>query len=162
MGKKAIFFIVALLVVAAGFVGWKFYGNRHQDMSSVKINTSANTPVTLESQEPNDFTASFEIYTNGTRRIFTAAMYHNQSPDVYIQSQDSNTVYVKKAGVTWKNFFDTLPFSLTTECLVTGTKQTFCNTETKKLRFFLNGIETPQALDLKIQPGDLLRVTYGS
>jgi len=48
--------------------------------------------------------------------------------------------------------------------LVTGTKQTFCSSDTdpkKRLRFFINDIETPEALDLQIQAGDRLRVTYG-
>jgi hypothetical protein len=108
-----------------------------------------------------DFTASFEIFTNGTKRIFTDAKYHNQSSDVYIESTNPSRIHVKKAGVRWSDFFETLPFSLTRECLVTGTNQTFCTSETKKLRFFLNGEEVPQALNRPIQAGDSLRVTYG-
>lgn len=156
MNKKVVLVILIVFVVAVGTIGWKLYGNQRQGLPSEQA------PLFVESPGPNDFTASFEIYTNGTKRVFTAAMYHNQSSDVYIQNSNPSTVYVKKDGVTWKNFFDTLPFSLTKECLVTGTKQTFCNTETKRLRFFLNDTEVPEALDLKIQPGDFLRITFGS
>jgi len=144
--------IVFLCFIVIGFIGWQSYGK--QDNLNEQI-------VPTMTPEPTDFTASFEIYTNGTKRIFTAAMYHNQSPDVFIQSQNPSIVYVTKTGITWAAFFETLPFSLTKQCLITGTKQTFCTSETKKLRFFLNNIETPDALEVKIQPGDELRVTYG-
>ena len=54
--------------------------------------------------------ASFAIFTNGTFRLFTAAMYHNLSEDVFIQADNPNIVHVKKTGITWDVFFKTLPF----------------------------------------------------
>lgn len=111
-------------------------------------------------EEVTEFNASFEIITNGTKRVFTQAMYHNQSPYVYIDSSDPNSVRVKKSGTTWDDFFKTLPFSLTKECLITGTKQTFCSSETKRLRFFINEIESPDVLDTAIGAGDHLQVEY--
>jgi hypothetical protein len=41
------------------------------------------------------------------------------------------TVHVRKAGVIWSDFFKTLPMELTKDCLITGTKQTFCIGETE-------------------------------
>ncbi len=120
------------------------------------------TPVKVAAEEVTDFTASFEIITNGTKRVFTQAMYHNQSPDAYIDGSDPNSVRVKKSGTTWDDFFKTLPFSLTKECLITGTKQTFCSSETKQLRFFINDVEVPDALDVEIGAGDHLRVVFGT
>ena len=108
-----------------------------------------------------DYTASFEITTLGTKRIFTDPKYHNQNSDVYIQNPDPSVIFVKKGGVTWADFFNTLPFSLTETCLVTGTKQTFCNSETYKLRFYLNDQESSGVLSLEINPGDRLQVVYG-
>jgi hypothetical protein len=108
-----------------------------------------------------NFTARFEIYTNGTRRVFTNAKYHHQSPDVYLEATDPNLIQVKKDTITWGDFFETLPFFLTKECLVTGTSQTFCSSEGEKLRFFLNGQEDSVALERRIRPGDELRVTFG-
>ncbi len=105
--------------------------------------------------------ASFAIFTNGTLRIFTAAMYHNLSPDVYIEASNPNKIIIKKSGVTWDDFFSTLPFKLTKNCLVTGTKQTFCTGSKGTLRFYLNGDKKESALDLEIQNGDKLLVTFG-
>lgn len=120
------------------------------------------SPTLLPDEKTVDFTASFEIYTNGTKRIFTQAMYHNQSADVYITSVNPSTIYVKKRGITWDDFFKTLPFSVTSDCLITGTKQTFCSTNTQKLLFYINEIETADALDRQIKEGDLLKIVYGN
>ena len=117
-------------------------------------------PEKVEEAKEVNFTASFEIYTLGTKRIFTAEMYHNQSADVFIQNPDPSIVTVRKDGVTWANFFGTLPFKLEKNCLLSGTGQTFCNTETQKLHFTLNNVETPDALDLEIMSGDKLVVEY--
>jgi hypothetical protein len=109
---------------------------------------------------PTEYEASFEIYTNGTKRIFTDPKYHQQSPDAYLTLENPGTIYVKKAGITWDAFFKTLPFSVTSDCLITGTKQTFCSNTTSKLRFYINGTEMPDALGQEIKAGDMLKITY--
>lgn len=109
-----------------------------------------------------DYSASFAIFTNGTFRIFTAPMYHNLSSDVYIRADNPNRVFVKKSNTSWNDFFKTLPFKLTKECLTTGTKQTFCTDINGRLRFYINGKEDIDALDKYIENGDKLLVTYGS
>ena len=75
-----------------------------------------------------DYKARFAIFTNGTKRVFTAPMYHNLSEDVYIEASDPSVVHVKKEGKTWMNFFLTLPFKLDKNCLTTVTNETFCAT----------------------------------
>ena len=50
--------------------------------------------------------------------------------------------------------------SLDKNCLVTGTKQTFCTNKTQKLRFYINNIEDPDALDKVIKNKDSLLVTF--
>jgi len=109
---------------------------------------------------PTKFTAEFTITTNGTQRIFTDKKYHNLSTDVYIESENPSVLQVKKPGITWSDFFATLPMSLTKDCLVTGTGQIFCANDTSELKFWLNGEEFPDALEQRIQPEDSLRVEY--
>ena len=126
-------------------------------------NSQTLTPESLSpSEEVANFSASFNIITNGTTRIFTDPKYHNQSDDVYIESSSPNTVRVKKTGIAWNDFFKTLPMKLTKECLTTGTGQTFCTNENQTLRFVLNGIEAPDALDFEIKPNDKLEIIYGN
>jgi hypothetical protein len=118
--------------------------------------------ATIPSQKTQfeEFTANFEIYTLGTKRIFTLPMYHNQSADVFIEVNDPSLIQVKRDGVTWNEFFETLPFSLTKECLITGTKQTLCTNDNYELRFILNSVYEPNSLDLPISENDYLVVEY--
>lgn len=116
---------------------------------------------TTASPQSVDYTASFAIFTNGTFRVFTAAMYHNRSPDVYIEAANPNLIRVKKNRTTWQEFFDTLPFKLTPDCLTTGTNETFCTNQVNILMFYLNGVKTNDALSREIEPQDQLLVRYG-
>lgn len=162
--KIHLFAILTIIIVGSALL----ISRNTKDQSTVLDNETittlstenAQTPIT-EQSKPINFTANFEIYTNGTKRIFTDPKYHNQSPDVYLTSEDPSIIHVKKPGITWNHFFKTLPFSITKDCLITGTKQTFCTTEIQKLKFFINQTETPNALDLEIKEGDLLKIVYG-
>lgn len=109
-----------------------------------------------------DYHASFLVFTDGIRRVFTAPMYHNLSEDVYIEAANSAVVHVTKRGITWRDFFATLPFSLTKECLVTGDGERLCNSSGKQLKFYLNGELAPDLLEKVINPQDLAVIIYGS
>ena len=89
-------------------------------------------------------------------------MYHNLSTDVYIEDSNPNIVHIKKAGLTWDDFFKTLPMKLMRDCLMTGTGQTFCTNGTHSLKFYVNRYANADALDLKINDGDRLLVSYGT
>jgi len=149
---QKIFLVIFLAGIA--FVGLLYFGNQKPR----QVQNEA--PVEAQEVTQTDFTARFEIYTNGTKRVFTSAMYHNQSQDAFIQNPDPSVIYIKKPGITWDEFFKTLPFSLDKNCLVTGTKQTFCFGQSQRLHFLLNGVEAPNALDLEIKPDDYLEVRF--
>ena len=94
-----------------------------------KIAVSQTPTPTMDAPKNVDYKARFAIFTNGTKRIFTASMYHNLSKDVYLEGSDPSIVHVKKDGATWMDFFATLPFKLRKDCLTTGTNETFCTTK---------------------------------
>ncbi|HEX9817651.1 MAG TPA: hypothetical protein VGA89_02050 [Patescibacteria group bacterium] len=108
-----------------------------------------------------DYEASFIIFTNGTLRTFSTAMYHQRSEDVFLTAANPNLIQVKKEGVTWQEFFDTLPLKLTKDCLTTGTGQTFCSNDNQSLKFYLNGEFEPHLLEKVIAPGDQLLISFG-
>lgn len=118
------------------------------------------TPTPAISQTTNK-QAKIAIYTNGTLRIFTDPRYHNKSKDVYIEVGNPYVIQVKKAGITWGDFFVTLPMKVTTTCLITGTGQEFCNNETHTLKFYINNKEVPDALSKEIHSQDKLLISYG-
>lgn len=119
-------------------------------------NTLPTTPQIVDKQ------AYFAIFTHGAFRVFTASMYHNLSPDIYIESNNPNIIEIKKVGMTWNDFFSTMPFKLTQECLVSGTGQTFCTGSKGTLKMYLNGIQEDDILTKVINHGDRMLVTYGN
>ena len=154
--SKNILFVVIIGILATGiFVLF----NQLKPKQSVSIQPSV---VISPANRVVDYKAAFAIFTNGTFRVFTAAMYHDQSEDVFIQADNPNIIQVKKSNITWDDFFRTLPFKLTKDCLITGTGETFCSNNISRLGFYLNRKEDPNALDKVISKGDRLLVTYGN
>ena len=117
---------------------------------------------TLEMQKSVDYKARFAIHTNGIKRVFVSSMYHNLSKDVYIEASDPSIVHVKKDGATWMDFFATLPFKLSKDCLTTGTNETFCTTKNATLKLYLNGVRNDNLLTEKINHGDWALISYGT
>ncbi len=132
-----------------------------QPKLSLLTSPTPTAPVSIKDQKV-DFSAGFAIFTNGVFRVFSQAMYHNLSADVFIEAKNPNIIQVKKSGITWGDFFNTLPFKLTKDCLTTGTKETFCTMDKSQLKFYLNGVKRDDLLDLEIKNGDRALVTYGN
>ena len=152
---------IILVVVLLALLGFGVFYLKENSVYWQSSRQIPNEPrKEMEVSAPIDFTARFEIFTKGTRRIFADSKYHNLSSRVYIQNPDPGVVYIKDAGVTWDEFFKTLPMSLNKDCLITGTGQTFCSNESEKLSFILNNLDTSEALDLKIRPNDYLVVRF--
>ncbi len=151
MLKKIGIFLIVVFLLGLVFLLISSHSGKTRD------NTLDYKPSTVT---PAEKKASFAIYTNGTFRIFTSPMYHNLSEDVFIEPSNPNIVIVKRDGVTWRDFFSTLPFSVDERCLITGTKQTFCTNDNSTLQFFLNGKRNQKALNQIIESGDKLLITY--
>lgn len=113
-------------------------------------------------EESVDLRAGFAIFTRRTFRVFTAPKYHNLSEDVFIRADNPNIVHVKKRGVTWGDFFKTLPMKLTSDCLTTGTGETFCSTLQEKLKFYLNGEMVNDFLLREIKDDERALISFGS
>ena len=155
---------IGIVVIVLIVIGYFIFSNSNKIPNNVPQNEVVQEQNNQSSPVPDvvNKQASFAIFTNGTFRIFTASMYHNLSEDVYIQADNPNVVLVKKSGVTWNDFFKTLPFSLTKDCLTTGTKETFCTNQHDALKFYLNGVKDDDLLETEIHDGDKALITYGS
>lgn len=146
--------ITVVFVVIGLALGTYFY-------TTSSTNEPTETPKAIEKV---DYKASFVIFTNGTLRDFSDSKYHNQSKDVFITSENPNAIYIKKEGITWDDFFKTLPspMKLTKDCLITGTGQEFCTNNKASLKFYLNGKLDLNLLSKKIMDGDKALITFGS
>lgn len=114
-----------------------------------------------DTAEKTEIKAAFLIFTNGTKRDFSALMYHNLSRDAYLTSENPNIVTIAKDGITWQDFFETLPMEVRKDCLITGTKQTFCSGENGVLKFYLNGAKDDDMLVRKINNKDKALISFG-
>lgn len=150
---KVIALIVLLLIGLASYV---FYNN--------SLNKASEQPGDLKVEEKANYKASFIIFTNGTLRDFSEPKYHNRSEGVFITAENPTQILVKRKGITWNDFFKTLPapMKLTKDCLYTGTGQEFCNGEAGSLKFFLNGVRDENFLSREIQNGDKALISYGN
>ena len=148
---------ILIIFILIGIIGFASLGKSEVGNLQQQSKLTISEPF----QESVNYRASFAIFTNGLNRSFTAAMYHNLSDDTFITSDNPNIVLVKKPGITWGEFFDTLPFSLKKDCLTTGTGQTFCTNETAVLQFYLNGERENDLLSREIKDGDRALITYG-
>lgn len=154
---------IVVIIILISLFGFIFFSSKQTAPESSSSENNPSVATTETSATPiTDIKASFAIFTNGTFRIFTASMYHNLSQDAYIEAGNPNIVHVKKTGTTWNDFFSTLPFKLTSECLTTGTKETFCTGNRGTLKFYINGEQKNNVLNQEIKEGDKLLVTFGT
>lgn len=149
--KKIIFAVIIALLSFLGFILFN---------KPLAPRTLVPTPSPFPQNETVNIQASFTIITGTITRSFKAEKYHNQSPDVYLESSNPTIVHVKKSGITWDDFFKTLPMKLTKDCLTTGDGESLCNGKGGTLKFYLNDSETPDLLDEEIRDGDKALIQY--
>lgn len=148
-----------VIVVAVFLIAGLLFFNRTQTQNIVTQHTTSLSPSV--NQETN-IIASFTIITDNITRSFKALKYHNKSQDVYIESSDPSVVHVKKSGITWDDFFNTLPMKLTKDCLITGDGEELCHNKNGTLEFFLNDIKDPNLLDKEIKEGNKALIKFTS
>lgn len=148
------FAISAVVIIILAISAYTIF-NKPQSPS-----TANPTPAPITQIEKENVTATFTIITENITRSFKAEKYHNLSPDVYIEASDPTIVHVKKMGITWDDFFKTLPMKLTKQCLITGDGETLCNNKDSSLKFYLNNIETPDLLEKRINEGDKALIKF--
>jgi hypothetical protein len=151
--NKMIWVVIVIVGLAGGF--FLFDGRTNPPLSDPRIDDQI-------LDESNTGKASFLVFTNGIKRDFTASMYLNQSKEAYLTGEEPGLVVIEHPQFTWGEFFMSLPFSLTSQCLTTGLGEIYCDGDGGNLKFFLNGKEDPDMLDKIMKNNDKLLVTFGS
>lgn len=154
--KIGIFLTLAIILSGSAL----FFAQTQSEKITTPSPLPSPTPIANTQPETVDINASFTIRTDSITRSFTATKYHNQSPDVFITADDPTKVHVKKAGITWDDFFKTLPMKLTKDCLTTGDGETFCDGADGSLKFFLNDLEDKDLLDKEIKDDDKTLIKF--
>lgn len=116
--------------------------------------------------------ANFALYINGQRDEFKSFTFYeeveacaehqaaNPKSRVHMHDQDSSLIHVHDGGVTWGHFFANLGYGLTDKALQND-DGLFMASESKKLRFYLNGEEVSAVANRTINSEDRLLISYG-
>lgn len=159
---KKLFYIFLLLALGVG-IGYLIFNPQPTPIKELNFAKPSPTPNVIKMKmDKNTSAASFGIVTNGNFWTFAHTMYHNQDDEVYIEPKNPNIVIIKNPSRTWDYFFKTLPFLLKRDCLTTGTGQSFCTDEVSRLKFYIDGVEDPDALNKTIKHKSKFLVVYGN
>lgn len=118
--------------------------------------------------------ANFGLYVNGVRDEFKSPTFYeeisscsgtdhdNPKTRVHMHGQEFDAVHVHDDGSTWGHFFANLSYTLGDKVLVTDNDVFVDGADGKKLRFILNGKETPSVANLPIESEDKLLIDYSA
>lgn len=108
-----------------------------------------------------DHTASLTVVIDGIPFNLTKDIYINQSEKIFLDSKFPGIIRVKKAPLVWQDFFDSVPIDVSKNCLTLDIRSSYCRTESKELKMFLNRIRVDTLLDKPVTDGDQILLSYG-
>jgi hypothetical protein len=114
------------------------------------------------SARSQELTAFFQVYIHGLPVSFTDSSFFQQSPSIYLLADSPHVIRFQEPSMSWMEFFETLPISLSSSCYISENNQDFCTIGDMKLYIFINGQPAAAELNQPIQPEDRLLITYGN
>ena len=110
--------------------------------------------------------SDFIVYLDGQAIDLTADKYQTtaaQTKHKHIHLHDNNddVIHRHDHDITLKDFFDSLGFTLTNDCIVTDAGVEYCTNDTNQLQLYVNGTEVSNITDYINQEEDRLLMYYG-
>lgn len=144
--------LLAVLVIAAGF----YY---HERMSLVKEIKEVSSEVHVHSD--------LMVYIGDERLRFTDDKYQSGKNQVlhkhfHFHDWQDDVIHRHADGLTLSDFFSSLGFSLTNDCLITDDGRELCQDEGKELMLFVNGERIMDVVSYIPQDSDRILVYYGN
>ena len=111
--------------------------------------------------------ADFALYIRGERYDFGQERFVSDEEDelsenVHLHGARVSVVHVHREGTTWREFFDSLGFELTDQCLTTPEGEQFCDSEAERLSFVLNGVKLDALAFQDVTDIDRALISFGS
>lgn len=105
--------------------------------------------------------ADFKAYIDDKAVDFSVPMYQLRDKYVHVEDGVGELIHIHKKGITIGNFFETLDIGFNKTCLIIPMRGSYCNTDDKKLSFYVNGIENNEFDSYEIKDLDRILVSYG-
>lgn len=110
--------------------------------------------------------SDFIVYLDGQSYDFTDDKYQSKAAHVlhahvHLHDNNDDVIHRHERDITLADFFHSLGFTLTDECITTDEDETFCSGDTQKLQLYVNGEATSTIADYENKEEDQLLLYYG-
>ena len=155
--------IVALLIAAVVVLAVLLVLNSGDD-GPVTVVCEPGTPG-CELRQSVHWHADFALYINGKRYDFNQERFFSTTDEELSENVHLHepflVVHVHREGTTWREFFHSLGFELTDQCLTTPEGDTYCTSETERLSFIVNGVRVDGLAFQDITDIDRALISFG-
>lgn len=105
--------------------------------------------------------ANFKVYIDDNIIDFSILIYQLRSKSVHVEDEIGDVIHVHKEGITIGDFFKTLDIKFNNTCIIIPMEDPYCNTNDKKLSFYVNNIENDEFENYEIKDLDKILISYG-
>lgn len=111
--------------------------------------------------------ADFAVYLNGKKFDFTQAKYQSSEtnpldPEAHLHDGNGTVTHKHRQGVTLGYFFKSIGMEFTNECFTLDSKESFCSSSDRKLKFYVNGQPNNEFGKYEFTDLDRILISYGN
>ena len=106
--------------------------------------------------------ADFKVFVNNKELDFSSPEFNIRSRQIHLHSDNDfggNVIHVEEREATLGEFFSSLGMKFNFTCFIIDSE--FCNTETKTLKFYVNGERNNENDKYKPKDLDRILISYG-
>ena len=104
--------------------------------------------------------ADIAIYINGEKVDLSQQKYQLKAKQVHVEDGRGDVVHVHVKGITPGHFLNSIGLRLNGGCIETDAER-FCNSDSKKLKFYINGKLTDEGGSYALKNMDKILISYG-
>ena len=116
-------------------------------------------PYTLGSTHEH---AVFAVKLDGQAIDFSQGKYQVKSRLIHVENGDGTTLHLHALGVPFSEFLKSVNMKIENSCFVRDDGVSFCDSEEKNLRSFVNGEEVESLNNYVLKEDDRMLLIYGS
>ena len=157
MNKLTIAMLVVALIIAAAlvYVSGKYLDGTFNGLQSFGL------------KEPDfHIHADLKVFLDGKELDMNADKYMEggiepEGKYIHFHTNDGQIVHMHKEGMKLSGLFSSIGMKFTKDCFVTDTKQEYCNSGSKTLKFYVNGEPNNGYENYVFRDLDRILISYG-